>query len=71
MRARHSGGVLPSAEAWAAAKAKAIQQARPTEVLALVGSGNADSSNHVSDATAFLRFSARYAGLGSLVMAGV
>ena len=47
---------LPGAEAWAEAKAKATQQARSAEVLALVGGNDSAvrESDHMFDAPAFL-----------------
>ena len=64
---------LPSAEAWAHAKAAAIHRARSTEVLALIGgnSANVCERNHVMDASGFLKFITRPAELSSLGMAGM
>ena len=63
---------LPSAEAWAVAKAKAIEQSRSATVLALVGSsGDVRDGNHVFDASAFLQFITRNETIGSLGMAGM
>ena len=61
---------LPSDEAWAQAKANAIQRMRSAEVLALVG-GNDDKREaiHVFDPAAFLAFIARSDGIGSLGLA--
>ena len=63
---------LPSAEAWAVAKAKAIAQSRSAGVLALVGSsGDVRDGNHVFDVSAFLQFITRNDAIGSLGMAGM
>ena len=64
---------LPGAEAWAEAKAKAIQQARSAEVLALVGGNDSvvRERDHMFDAPSFLKFIARTDGMGSLELAGM
>ena len=63
---------LLGAEAWAEAKAKAKQQARSAEVLALVGGSDSVvcERDHILDAPAFLKFSTRSDGMGSLGLAG-
>ena len=63
---------MPSVEAWAVAKAKAIEQSRSATVLALVGSrGDVRDGNHVFDASACLQFITRNDAIGSLGMAGM
>lgn len=63
---------LASADAWAEAKAKAMQQARSAEVLALVGgSDNVREQDHIFDASMFLNFITRSDGVGSLGMVGM
>ena len=64
---------LPGAEAWAEAKAKAKQQARSAEVLALVGGNDSvvRERDHMFDAPSFLKFITRTDGMGSLGLAGM
>ena len=64
---------LLSVEEWAKAKAKAIQQARSTEVLALVHDNDdmCDASVHVFGASTFLQSITRSPEQGSLGMAGM
>jgi hypothetical protein len=59
---------LLGAEAWTEAKAKAKQQARSAEVLALVGGHDSvvRERDHILDAPAFLKFITRSDGMGSL-----
>ena len=64
---------LPGAAAWAEANAKAKQQARSAEVLALVGGSDSVvcKRGNILDAPAFLKFSTRSDGMGSLGLAGM
>jgi hypothetical protein len=64
---------LLGAEAWAEAKAKAKQQARSAEVLALVGGSDSvvRERDHMFDAPSFLKCITRTDGMGSLGLAGM